>query len=593
MKILRFSHAMDHLPFIGNIARQTREWASSELIFRRQQLRGVRANLVSSGDSAPSIPLTIQQQWERILKNSPNILANLPEVDKSPVLFMTVWSGSSPVLSALESILAYSVRLRGVRAVSLACGKAFPACVYDPLGNRALPVPPHYCITSLNGTTCRNCLRGVRDYYADTPIEQLFYSCFFNPQDLAKATSLVDGLAEDRYADYVYKDIHVGEHAHASTLRALGRGTLEDDPFHRWLERRQLIAAIVITDLTERALNAIKPRRVMAVHGIYVDHGTICEVAKRMGYPIVVYSVPYRKDAIMLCHGDTYHKALVTEPADLWTNLSLTPEMDQRLDTYVKARQSGKQDSIAYHPNPIEEKSELMRTLDLDPHKPIVSLYTNVIWDAQLYHSYNAFENILDWLYQTVDYFKSRTDLQIVIRIHPAEVKAVKKTEQPLAAELKARYDVLPDHIKVIPPESDLSSYTLVDMSRAALIYGTKMGLEIALRGVPVIIAGESFNRGKGFSYDVSSPDEYFILLDRITELPRNTSEMMESARKYAYHFFFRRQIDFPFLTGFQPGNRLALKLTFNNLDALMPGKNAYLDTICQGMTGGGEFVAE
>jgi hypothetical protein len=110
---------------------------------------------------------------------------------------------------------------------------------------------------------------------------------------------------------------------------------------------------------------------------------------------------------------------------------------------------------------------------------------------------------------------------------------------------------------------------------------------------VPVVIAGEGFNRGKGVTYDVSSPEEYFAILDRITELPRNTSEMMACARKYAYHFFFRRQIDFPFLTGFQPGNRFGLKLAFDRLDALLPGRNEYLDKICNGIIDGSEFVVE
>lgn len=589
----KLSHALDGVPVAGSLVRQVREWAAHELSFQRQRLRGLQIHPGMTTAQIAALPLTVQQQWEAVLRNSRDFLLELEPAKDPPVLFLTVWSGNSPVLSALESILCHSVRLRGVRAISLACGEAFPACVYDPLGNRALPIPREYCFTSLNGVACKTCQRGVRDYYGNSPVDLQFFNQFYTPEDLSMAIAIVDNTRSDQHADFVYKEIHVGEHAHASALRALARGTLQDDPFHLWLLRRQLIAAIVITDLTERALEAFRPRRVMAVHGIYVDHGTTCEVARRMGYPIVVYSVPYRKDAIMLCHGDTYHKALVTEPTPLWEDLDLTPSMSERLATYVTGRQSGKQDSITYHPNPIEEESVLAAELGLDPDKPVVSLFTNVIWDAQLYHSYNAFANILDWLFQTVDHFFPRRDVQLVIRIHPAEVKASKKTEQPLAEELACRYGPLPDHIKVIPPDSDLSSYTLVDMSTASVIYGTKMGLEIALRGVPVIIAGESFNRGKGFSYDVTSSEQYFDLLERVAELPRNSPEMMQRARRYAYHFFFRRQIDFPFLTGFVPGDAMKLKLTFDHLDALSKGANGYLDRICEGIIGGSEFVVD
>lgn len=537
---------------------------------------------------------SVQEQWIAIRNRSVSLLcSNLVPAKEPPVLFMTIWTESSPVLNALESILSHAVRLRGVRTISLGCHMTFPACSYDPLGNRALDVPSEYCLTSYSGRACRNCVNGYKRYWSASPIEQASFGRYSQPDDLERATKLVESLSDERCKDYVFRDIHVGEHAYASTLRALGRGTLLSDPLHIWLLRRQLVAALVITQLTERALDEIRPRRVMAVHGIYVDHGTTCEVAKKEGYPIVVYTFPYRKNTIMLCHGDTYHKALVTEPTQLWESLDLTPEMSQRLDDYVISRQRGSQDSITYHLNPIEDKMALIGKLSLDETKPIVSMFTNVIWDAQIYHSYSAFLDLLDWLFQSVDYFINRTDVQWVIRIHPAEVKAWKKTEQPLAEELRCRYGELPPHIKVIPPESDISSYILAEMSKASIIYGTKMGLEIALRGVMVIVAGESFNRGKGFTYDVSSKEEYFSLLDRITTMPRNSVEIMEQARKYAYHFYFRRQMDFPFLTGFRPGDKYSLKLNFDSLDALLPGKDLNLDIICNGILDGTEFISE
>ena len=91
----------------------------------------------------------------------------------------------------------------------------------------------------------------------------------------------------------------------------------------------------------------------------------------------------------------------------------------------------------------------------------------------------------------------------------------------------------------------------------------------------------------------MTSPEQYFNLLKAVTELPRNTPEMMERATRYAYHFFFRRQIDFPFVTGFVPGDPLKLKLTFDHLGALSKGSNEYLDRICEGIALGEEFVVD
>jgi len=228
--------------------------------------------------------------------------------------------------------------------------------------------------------------------------------------------------------------------------------------------------------------------------------------------------------------------------------------------------------------------------LDLRPDRPIVSLFTNVMWDAQLYHACNAFPNMLDWVFETIEYFARRPELQLVIRIHPAEVKATKKTEQPVAEEIRQRFPTLPAHIRVVGPESDVSSYDLAEASAAAIIFGTKMGLEIALRRVPVIVAGESFVRGKGFTYDASSRQDYFACLDRLPDLPRLDDGQFERAQRYGYHFYYRRQMDFPFI---EEGTEKTVKrLNLQDVAALGPGRNPTLDRICDGLIHGTEFVA-
>ena len=117
------------------------------------------------------------------------------------------------------------------------------------------------------------------------------------------------------------------------------------------------------------------------------------------------------------------------------------------------------------------------------------------------------------------------------------------------------------------------------------------MGLEIALRRIPVIVSGASFVRGKGFTYDVSSAEEYLDLLERVPNIERLSDEKFERAAKYAYHFFFRRQIDFPFI---QEGNTSSeVRFGFENLDALLPNRNPHLDVICAGLTTGSEFVID
>jgi hypothetical protein len=125
--------------------------------------------------------------------------------------------------------------------------------------------------------------------------------------------------------------------------------------------------------------------------------------------------------------------------------------------------------------------------------------------------------------------------------------------------------------------------------SNAVLIYGTKTGLELACQGLPVIIAGEAWARHKGFTYDPSSPAEYLALLDQLPFAARISADMLQRARKYAYHFYFRRMI--PLEITDPTGSWPPFKIKVSGLDDLRPGQHTGLDVICDGILRGTPFI--
>ncbi len=99
-------------------------------------------------------------------------------------------------------------------------------------------------------------------------------------------------------------------------------------------------------------------------------------------------------------------------------------------------------------------------------------------------------------------------------------------------------------NIKVIRPEEGISTYALIDASRAVLIYNTKTGIEASYRKKPVITAGEAWIKGKGISFDAYSAHEYLEILERFADEEIKMSEsQICRAEKYAHHFFFKRMI--------------------------------------------------
>ena len=134
-----------------------------------------------------------------------------------------------------------------------------------------------------------------------------------------------------------------------------------------------------------------------------------------------------------------------------------------------------------------------------------------------------------------------------------------------------------------------MSTYALMSLCNAAIIYGTKMGVELTSVGVPVIVAGEAWIRNKGITCDASTPDEYFQILDRLPFASRLDEGQLARARRYAYHFFFNRMIPLPFVEP-KAGHPL-YRLKLESLDQLLPGASQGLDTICEGILGRAPFV--
>jgi hypothetical protein len=325
--------------------------------------------------------------------------------------------------------------------------------------------------------------------------------------------------------------------------------------------------------------------------GIYVPWGILGETARRERVPVTTWNVAYRKRRFIFSHDDTYHHTLMNEPASTWEDLDLKPSQERELMTYLSSRREGLFDWIVFHRPTKQDPMEVARKAGISLERPIIGLLTNVSWDAQLHYPRNAFPNMLDWLVQTVRYFERRPELQLLVRVHPAEISGFPVSRQPILGELQKHVPRLPANITIVRPESGLSTYALMSLCNSAIIYGTKMGVELSSVGLPVIVAGEAWIRNKGITWDAATPEEYFRLLDRLPFAERLSGAQTARARRYAYHFFFNRMIPLPFIEPKAGYPIYTLKL--DSLDPLKPGATPGVDVICDGILRQQPFIID
>ena len=503
-----------------------------------------------------------------------------------PRVLMATAIGSYAHAITLESALTAALTFRGAEVHALLCDGSMSACAECEAS--LYPNVAKFAANGPGADLCRDCLWPAERVYRQLGITVHKYSDWLTREDRAEAARLSTSLPMGEIERFTHEGVAIGEHAFAGALRFFATGSLDDEPQGEPVLRRYLESALLTAFASRRLFRAIEFSSAVVTHGIYVPWGILGEVARQEQVHVSTWNVAYRKRRFIFSHDDTYHHTLLTEPRDHWENVPLTEAQEAELMHYLSSRREGLFDWIVFHRPSSQNANEIADQVGLDRSKPVIGLLTNVSWDAQLHYPANAFPSMLEWLVQTCEYFASRPDLQLLIRVHPAEISGFPPSRQPILRELAKRIPTLAPNIIVVPPESGISTYGLMSLCNAAIIYGTKMGVELSSVGIPVVVAGEAWIRNKGITYDASSPEEYFRILAQLPFAGRLADGQLARARRYAYHFFFNRMIPLPFIepkAGF-PVYRLKL----DRLQQLLPGDTG-LDTICDGILGRRPFV--
>lgn len=416
----------------------------------------------------------------------------------------------------------------------------------------------------------------------------LRFSDFVTMADRQACAQLAKTFNVAELKQYRPNNLAIGEHALAGALRYFAKGTLDNEPEADVVLRRYLEAA----ELTQRVMERVATTQAIDVacfhHGIYVPQGIIGEVLRQHRIRVVNWNVAYREKCFIFSHTETYHHSLMTEPVATWENVQLTPALDEKISAYLASRHHGSKDWISFNRAPQEDIDKIYQQHQIDPAKPAIALLTNVVWDAQLHYRTNVFPNMIDWVLKTIAYFSKRPDLQLIIRIHPAERKGTIPSRQPMAEEIARAFPNLPENIIVIRPEDSTSTYVVTSLCNAAIIFGTKTGVELVTTGMPTIVAGEAWIKNKDLTIDPTTEANYYAALDTLPLASRLEQSTIARAKKYAYHFFYRRMIP---VQAIQPRQSIAFGLRINQVAELLPQADAGLDVICRGILDGEPFI--
>lgn len=487
--------------------------------------------------------------------------------------------GGMPLLLHVEMSIAAAMRLRGYNVHAIICNAPYRACAIR-VENEGVPIAKWR-------DRCPTCTGKTSGFLDMMGIPYSYNGDFVSDAERAALWEQTADITWDNLPSLSHGGVKLGNNVRSSVIRYLQGAALTG---HEGVVREFAHSALVSACAASNALDKFDPWRVFMSHGIYVDWGPALHIARRRGIPVTAWKSSYLTSHFYFRHVEDPSridfKALSPETWNEVKSADLTPRQNARLDRFFDDRYK-KNISFDMRNRPKQFRSDLseLRAKYAPTHKPVWVVLSHINWDSVADFAPMAYRTFDEWILDTVRQAIEVPDVQWLIKIHPVE--AWDNPATGVQRLIERSFPSLPDHVRVIPAEDDVSPANLFElMDGGVTVYGTA-GLELALMGKPVIVAGEAHYGGMGFTHDALTPEAYRDLLTRASTLCPLTDGQRVLVRKYAYSHFIQRQVPIGALYdpsaewwGFQHQKR----------DLLLPGNDPFMQFICDRLLDGRDF---
>jgi hypothetical protein len=344
-----------------------------------------------------------------------------------------------------------------------------------------------------------------------------------------------------------------GSHVLSSVIRLTFEADPDlGDPAIRALTEKVLRDVLIAYVRAEDVLDRVDPAVVLVEEANYSLQGPLVDVAVARGIDVIQTVSIWRDDALWSKRITADTRRTDPKSVDPATLSELereawTSEKDAELDREMALRYGStwvlsgqfQADTRAF------DGADIQAMLDIDPQKPTAVIFSHVLWDASLFFGEDLFSNYGDWLAQTIRAAASNPNVNWLIKAHPANVFRQRHGDvRGLSREVALAREVLPDlpgHVRLLLPDTPISTLSLFEYADYGLTVRGTPGLEMASFGKVVLTAGTGHYSGLGFTRDSATRDEYLDRVANIDELGAPSSDETLRARRYLHALLCNR----------------------------------------------------
>jgi len=501
--------------------------------------------------------------------------------------------GGTPGLLEVEGTLAAALRLRGVGVHAVLCDGPFDACVRREIENDEPLADWH--------TSCPACVAATTAVLDRLGIEYSFIGDYVPAERRAELLRATSGVTWDSLDRIHREGLHLEANVRSSIMRFLKGHPLTG---HEEIVAPYAFSALLVAEAADSAIEAHRPSRIFMSHAVYIDWGPALSVSFLRGVPTVAWVPAFLQDRFYFRTIDDPVHSDLTKLSDLaWREARESAFGDEEagaLQSYMRDRYQRRigldLDGLADY---VTDTAALRARYTLHPERPTWGIMAHVSWDSVTDYAPMAYEDFESWIADTVERISRSDDVNWIIKIHPYEART--NPDSGIERLIRTRFPSLPAHVRLVPAVEEINPLAFYDMVDGVVsVFGTG-GLEMALLGKPVILAGEAYYGGKGFTYDGFDVESYRSLIESAGSLAKPNEAQMDLARRFAYTHFIRRQVPLPAIHN--PGPywwefRLDKpdywwEFQAPQRDSLLPGADAFLDFVCDRILDGRDFVLD
>jgi hypothetical protein len=149
----------------------------------------------------------------------------------------------------------------------------------------------------------------------------------------------------------------------------------------------------------------------------------------------------------------------------------------------------------------------------------------NQEWDSSALGRHHIFKDSIDWLETTIDHILTNSERTVILRQHPVERLALARTHRSVVSIMHAQFGSHP-RFKLIRAEDPINTYKLVEVSLLTIPFISTIGIETAVLGKHVLVAGDAPYSKSGFAWSPRTRPDYLDVLSRglqdaLPEIPK------------------------------------------------------------------------